>query len=109
MYIVDPSVKVTGSFPIGCILVPFTVRGVTVDGSKLSLCSPRWVRAVSPATERSAPESGSVSISALPFRDDMCTRTVGADSMSSEFLTFDVLTRGVSLSVVGTESALVEG
>ena len=109
VYVIDPSVKVTGSFLIGCILAPFTVWGVTVDGSKLSLCSPRWVKAVSPATKRSAPESGSVLISALPFRDDMCTRTVGADSMSSEFLTFDALTCGVCPSVVGTESALVEG
>ena len=46
-----------------------------VEGSRLSLCSPRWFRAVSPATERSA-ELGSVSISVLPFRDEMCTRIV---------------------------------
>lgn len=106
MYVMDPSVKVTGSFPMGCIFVPFTVRGMMVDGSRLSLCSPRWVKAVSPATERSAPESGSVSISALPFRDEMCTRTVGADSIALEFLSFDVFICGVSSSV---SIALVEG
>ena len=89
----------TGSFSTGCILAPFTVWGITVHGNRLSLCSPRWVKAVSLATERSAPESGSVSISALPFRDDMCTRTLGADLMCSEFLSFDVLICGVCLSV----------
>ena len=104
MYVVDPSVKVTGSFPTGCILAPFTVRGMTVDGS---MCSPRWFKAVSSATERSAPESSSVSISASPFRDDMCSQTVGTDSMSSEFPSFDTLICGVCPSVVVTESALV--
>ena len=35
----------TGSFPMGCIFVQFTARGVMLEGSKLSSCSPRWTRA----------------------------------------------------------------
>ena len=40
MYVFVPNVNVTGSFPMGCIFVPFTVRGVMLEGSKLSSCGP---------------------------------------------------------------------
>ena len=53
----------------------------------------------SPATERSAPESGNASISVLPFKDEICTRIVGADSMASEFPSLVVLIRDVCVSV----------
>ena len=65
----------TGSLPIGFMVVPFTARG---DGRRLSLCSPRCVRASVPATEMLAPESGKVSMSAAPFKDVTWMRIVGA-------------------------------
>ena len=79
MYVVDPGMIVTGSFPRGCISVWFTARGVMVFVSRLSLCSPRRVKVASPAKDRLAPESGNTSISVLPFKDEICTRIVGAD------------------------------
>ena len=82
MYVVDSSIIVTGSFPRGCILLPLTAQGMTVDISRLSLCSLRQVMVASPATERSAPESGNASISDLPFKDKIYMRIVGADSMA---------------------------
>ena len=44
-------------------------------------------------------ESGNTSISVLPFKDKICTRIVGADSMASGFPTLVVLIRGVCPSV----------
>ena len=51
MYVVYPSMIVTGSFPRGCISVWFTARGVMVFVSRLSLCSPRQVKVASPAKD----------------------------------------------------------
>ena len=66
LYVAWPSVILTGSLPIGVILWPLTVRGVTREGSRLSLWSARWLSLWSarrviirvPATDMSAPESG---------------------------------------------------
>ena len=99
MYVVDPSVIVTSSFPRGCISVRFTAWGVMVDISRLSLCSPRRVKVASPAKDRLAPESGNTSISVLLFKDEICTQIVGADLIASGFPSLIVVIRGVCPSV----------
>ena len=53
-----PTVIFTGNLPMGYILCPLTVRGVTGEGRRLSLWSPSCFITFSPATETSAPESG---------------------------------------------------
>lgn len=68
----------TGILPNGEILCPLTVRGATLDGSKLLLWSPRAVTRLGPATERSAPESGSAVSFADPLRDEKWAWIVGA-------------------------------
>ena len=78
MYCRPLSANLTGSFPIGCILVLFTALGMIWDGSRLSSCSPRQLRATLHATDISAPKSGRAGISTLPLRDDMWILMVGA-------------------------------
>ena len=75
-----PSASVTGSFPIGYILVLFTALGMIWDGSRLSSCSPKWCRAAFPATDISAPESGRVVMLAFLLRDNMWMLMVGVGS-----------------------------
>lgn len=73
-----PTEIVTGILPSGEILCPLTVRGATLDGSKLLLWSPNAVTKLGPATERSAPESGSAVSFADPLRDEKWAWIVGA-------------------------------
>ena len=57
-------------------------------------CSPRQPRATLPATDISAPESGSAGISALPLRDDMWMLMVGAGLTLLLLFAFDALICG---------------
>jgi len=77
LYVISPSVSVTSSLPMGCILWPLTARGVTLEGSRLYLCLPKCFMAYVPATEMSAPRLGRVFRTALPLRDEMWTLIVG--------------------------------
>ena len=56
----------------------FMLRGTTPDGSKLLLWSLKAVTKLGPATERSAPESGSAVSFADPLRDKKWAWIVGA-------------------------------
>ena len=69
------------SLPMGFIVWPPTVRGVTREGSWLSLWSPSSSTMSVPAMEMSAPGSGRALMVAEPFGLAMCTLMVGADSM----------------------------
>ena len=73
--------SVTGSLPMGCILWPLTALGVTLEGSRLFLCSPKCFMTSVPATEMSVPKLGRVFRTALPLGDEMWTLIVGAGSM----------------------------
>ena len=73
--------SVTTSLPMGCILWPLTALGVTLEGSRLFLCSPEYFMTSVPATEMSAPKLGRVFRTALPLKDGMWTLIVGAGSM----------------------------
>ena len=70
MYARAPRESVTGSFPMGLMVVPLTARGVTTDGMRLSGCSWSCCKKAVPATQMSAPESGRACTIACPFRDD---------------------------------------
>ena len=72
-----------------------------MEGRRLFLCLLRWLRAVFPATEMSAPESGKISMSAAPLRDEMWTDTVGAGSTMCASLMLDVWIRGDCFSLGG--------
>ena len=72
---------VTGRVPIGAIFWPLTVRGVTCEGSRLSVWSPSSCMISVPATEISAPESGRALIVAEPLGFDTRTAILGAGSM----------------------------
>ena len=53
-------------------------------------CSPRHLRASFPAAEILAPESGKISMSADPLREEMWTVIVGAGSMAVASRTLDM-------------------
>lgn len=83
-YSADPRDITTGNFPIGVIVMPFTARGVTSEGSKLSWSSDRLERKANPATDTSAPESGKACTREVPFNEDMRIGMVGAGSFAVE-------------------------
>ena len=97
----------TGSLPMGFMVWPLTVRGVTWEGSRLSLWSPSSSTMSVPATEMSAPESGRALTVAAPFGLAMCTSMVGADSMCRASWAFPVALGLVR--EVATDTALVDG
>ena len=61
----------------------------------LSGCSWSCCKRAVPATQMSAPESGRACTVACPFREDMCTLIVGADSNFSGGKSFAVAMNGV--------------
>ena len=79
---------------MGCMLVPFTARGVTEDDGMLSGCSLSCSRRVLPATHMSAPESGSTRTVAAPLREVMCTEIVAAGRKCDEGWSFADAMRG---------------
>ena len=95
MYACVPRESVIGSFTIGFMMVPLTVRGVMTDGRRLSGCSWSCCKRAVPATQMSAPESGRACTVACPFREDMCTLIVGADSNFSGGKSFAVAMNSV--------------
>ena len=92
---------------MGFMVWPLTVRGVTWEGSRLSLWSPSSSTMSVPATEMSAPESGRALTVAEPFGLAMCTSMVGADSMCRAPWAFPVALGLVR--EVATDTALVDG
>ena len=72
---------VTGIFPQGVMGMPFTVLGLIVEGSKLSLCWPMCFKNSTPAAEMSAPESGNTSTFWVPVEVDILTVIIGAGSV----------------------------
>ena len=80
------------------ILVPFTDRGMILEGRRLFTCSPRWLRASFPAAEISAPELDKISMSADPLREEMWTVIVGAGSITVASWTLDMWIHGDPLS-----------
>ena len=99
-----PTVILTGSLPMGYILCPLTVRGVTCDGRRLSLWSLSCSITFSPATETSAPESGRAVSRADPLGVERWALIVGAGSNVIPFTVKDV-----SEGVVDACTAFVEG
>ena len=80
----EPRETVIGISPMGLSVVPLTARGVMANDRRLSVCFLwSWCRRAVPATQMSAPESGSTCTVACPFREDMCTLIVGAGSKDS--------------------------
>ena len=69
-YVFWPSWNVAVILLIDRILVPFTARGMILEGRRLFTCLPSQLKSYFPAAEMSAPESGSTSTSVEPFRDD---------------------------------------
>ena len=99
----------TAILPIDRILVPFTARGMILEGRRLFTCSPRHLRSSFPAAEILAPESGKISMSADPLRKEMWTVIVGAGSMAVASQTLDMWIRGDPLSLDGlVNTALVD-
>ena len=74
---------VTGIFLQGVTGMPFTVLGLIVEGSKLSLCWPRYFKYSIPAAEISTPESGNTSSYILsPYiKVDILTVVIGTGSV----------------------------
>ena len=71
VYTAVPSDMVTGNFPKGVIVVPFTARGIMLEDRRLSGCSLRLFSTAGPATDTSAPESGRTGTVEFPFKEDM--------------------------------------
>ena len=60
-----------GSLPIGSILWPSAMQGLTSDGRKLKGCSPSKCSSFGPDAEMLAPESGRASVSRVPIMNEM--------------------------------------
>ena len=75
-----PRRSVTGSFPSGNILAPFTALGITSEGMRELVCSLRWTSISFPDAEISAPESGRTLMSREPFEEVMVTEISRAGS-----------------------------
>ena len=76
--VLSPSVRLTGSFPIGFMGEPLTAHGDMYDGSNLSLCSLTDCRRWCPAMDISTPESGSTVTGSNPINEHMWIVMVGA-------------------------------
>ena len=74
--------RLTGSFPRGCIADPLTAHGDIRDVNKLSGCTFSDWRSSYPALEFSAPDSERAEGIAWPFSEDIWISTIGADSIA---------------------------
>ena len=88
-YVCLPSVMVTGTFPSGVMVKPFTLLVLMCEGSMLSTCWPRNSSTSCPAADISAPESGSTSRFRVPVDDDTCTVIVGAGSVAASWTLYN--------------------
>ena len=77
----SPNLIAIGILPMGCIEEPLTARGEIGDGRRLSGCSFNSLRRDGPASDISAPESGSAVMVVHPLREDASSLIVGAGSI----------------------------
>ena len=91
MWVVRPRVIWTGSCPRGVNLRPDTPLGVMLEPNRLLQCSPSCCITEGPATEMSAPESGSAFNTACPLRVEIWTAIVGAGSYCWSFSEVDLM------------------